>query len=211
MRKSGQKGITLVALVIIIIILLILSGITIVQLTGSGLFSKAKLAKEKQENAQIEEDATLADYENSIHSAVVGTRDQIMVDKAEYEQLVKDVESLKAQTINTNYSTTEQVVGNWINGKALYRKVIPVTITGVTPHGITNIDILVNYSLTWYDTVDNMWYDRMRLWEESYGIALEMNIGSDNIHIGSNRYNSIDWTSRTSKAYAILEYTKTTD
>lgn len=61
-----QKGITLVALVITIIILLILSGIAISALSGSGLFEKAKLAKEKQENAQIEENARLEEYTNLI-------------------------------------------------------------------------------------------------------------------------------------------------
>ena len=40
-----NKGITLVALVITIILLLILVGITIGQLTGNGLFEKAKQAK----------------------------------------------------------------------------------------------------------------------------------------------------------------------
>lgn len=43
--KKNTNGITLVALVITIILLLILAGITISQLTGSGLFGKAKRAK----------------------------------------------------------------------------------------------------------------------------------------------------------------------
>ena len=45
--KKQNKGITLVALVITIIILLILAGITISTLTQSGLFGKAKEAKEQ--------------------------------------------------------------------------------------------------------------------------------------------------------------------
>ena len=68
MKKLHTKnsGITLVTLVVTIIILLILAGISIASLTWNGLFEKAKLAKEKQENAQVEEDTTLADYENKI-------------------------------------------------------------------------------------------------------------------------------------------------
>ena len=54
MRKQA-KGITLVALVITIILLLILAGITISQLSGSGLFENAKLAEEKSKNAQEQE------------------------------------------------------------------------------------------------------------------------------------------------------------
>lgn len=58
MRKYNykkNKGITLVALVITIIILLILAGITITQLTQNGLFEKAKLAKDKYEEAEARE------------------------------------------------------------------------------------------------------------------------------------------------------------
>ena len=61
MQKT-QKGITLVALVITIIILLILAGISIASLTQTGLFEKAKDAKQKSENAQAEENATLENY-----------------------------------------------------------------------------------------------------------------------------------------------------
>ena len=46
-KIKSSKGITLIALVIIIIILLILAGITITQLTGSGLFEKTGVAKQK--------------------------------------------------------------------------------------------------------------------------------------------------------------------
>ena len=52
-KQNEQKGITLVALVITIIILLILASITISNLTNSGLFVKAKLAKEQTEIADI--------------------------------------------------------------------------------------------------------------------------------------------------------------
>ena len=61
--KSKNKGITLIALVITIIILLILAGVTIGQLTGNGLFDKVKLAKERAEQAQKEENERLKQYE----------------------------------------------------------------------------------------------------------------------------------------------------
>ena len=71
---NKQKGITLVALVITIIILLILAGITINSLTGSGLFDKVKLAKEKSENAEKIENETLGEYESEIGKYIDGTR-----------------------------------------------------------------------------------------------------------------------------------------
>ena len=69
-----QKGITLVALVITIIILLILAGISIASLTGSGLFNKAKEAKNASENASREENSTLQDYENWVGNYINETK-----------------------------------------------------------------------------------------------------------------------------------------
>ena len=74
MRKiNNQKGITLVALVITIIILLILSGISIASLTQTGLFAKAQQAKQESENAQANEDATLAEYYQWMTNYIGGT------------------------------------------------------------------------------------------------------------------------------------------
>ena len=76
--KNREKAITLVALVITIIILLILAGITINSLTESGLFENTKLAKEKYENAEKLENATLGQYEDEINKYNIdGTRNGI--------------------------------------------------------------------------------------------------------------------------------------
>ena len=57
-QKLKEKGITLIALVVTIIILLILAGVTLnMALSGDGLFSKAKLAVEK--NVEESERETL--------------------------------------------------------------------------------------------------------------------------------------------------------
>ena len=50
--KKKSKGIKLVALVITIILILILSGISISALTNTGIFQKAKDAKQASENAE---------------------------------------------------------------------------------------------------------------------------------------------------------------
>lgn len=63
-QNKKEKGITLVALVVTIIILLILAGVAITTLTQTGLFENAKQAKNKTENAQIEENTILGSYEN---------------------------------------------------------------------------------------------------------------------------------------------------
>ena len=73
-RNKEDTGITLVALVITIVILLILAGISVSTLTNTGLFNKAKEARQKSENAQILENSTLAKYENTIESIDNNTR-----------------------------------------------------------------------------------------------------------------------------------------
>ena len=83
MNKIRNNGITLVALVITIIILLILAGITISQLTGSGLFENAKLAEQKSKNAQEKEEETLSDYENKIGEYIDASRDTVNISKEE--------------------------------------------------------------------------------------------------------------------------------
>ena len=68
MKKTfkNSKGITLVALVITIIILLILAGISISALTNTGIFQKAKDAKQKSEDAALDQNTNLDEYENEL-------------------------------------------------------------------------------------------------------------------------------------------------
>lgn len=64
MRKlKKQNAITLVALVITIVILLILAGISISALTNTGIFAKAKDAKKKFEDVELEQNTELDSYE----------------------------------------------------------------------------------------------------------------------------------------------------
>ena len=65
---KNKKGITLIALVITIIVLLILAGVTIATLTGeNGILSRAQEAKEKTEEAQVNEEEILNSYENLLN------------------------------------------------------------------------------------------------------------------------------------------------
>ena len=61
---KNKKGITLIALVITIIVLLILAGVTIATLTGpNGIITRANEAKQKTEEAEIQELRDLAQME----------------------------------------------------------------------------------------------------------------------------------------------------
>ena len=86
-KMKNNKGITLVALIITIIILLILAGVAISQLTDSGLFGKAKLARERAEDSQKLQNNVLYDYENKIDMYVNGDRETVTISTEEYEKL----------------------------------------------------------------------------------------------------------------------------
>lgn len=116
-----------------------------------------------------------------------------------------------------HYSTTEQVIGTWINGKPLYRKTFYIA-NSVTmnaqydvPHDLVNIDEIVNKSGTYYDDVDARQYPfpNMRaIYSESVWVACFVpSNGTPIIAIqsGGYRYGNI------SKISVTLEYTKTTD
>ncbi len=66
-KGMKEKGITLVALVITIVILLILAGISISTLTNTGIFQKAKEAKQKSKEAENEQNKILDEYETELN------------------------------------------------------------------------------------------------------------------------------------------------
>ena len=123
--KNKEHGITLVALVITIIILLILAGVAITALTQTGLFEKAKEAKNATENAQIEEKNILDYYNNKINSTVtISNREKS----------------------NNDYSLEEKVIGTWIDGKKVYRRTYTGNINKsdyMTIAEIENLDLFL--------------------------------------------------------------------
>ena len=69
------------------------------------------------------------------------------------DEVATTLEQLKTDVENKHtYSTEEQVIGTWIDGKPLYRKVVTGTTKNVvsgeidTKIGITNVDTVISYS-----------------------------------------------------------------
>lgn len=112
----------------------------------------------------------------------------------------------------SDYSTEETNTGStWINGKPIYRKVVSIgslpNNTAVTiNHGISNIEYVVNSSLTWYDTTDNCWWQDRR-WD-STTVVITYNVNPTTIWINGG---GVNWNRRTKDTYVTIEYTKTTD
>ena len=73
-EKTNSEGITLIALVITIIVLLILAGVTInLTLGENGIFKTAEMAGKNYTQAQEQELAGLAGFENTINNIIAGT------------------------------------------------------------------------------------------------------------------------------------------
>ena len=99
MLKNKNKGITLVALVITIIILLILAGISISALTNTGIFGKAKDAKQKSANAELDQNTKLDSYENEIDNYLPKQNNNKTVEQAKGKVLSteKNIELVDAK------------------------------------------------------------------------------------------------------------------
>ena len=130
--KKENLGITLIALVITIVVLIILATVVInLSLGQNGVFNKAKIASQEYKNAQDYEQEKIAKYDNEID---------------QYASLTR------GGNISANYSTTEQVVGKWIDGRDVYQITIaPTTAFGNGTHTLEqsfktnhNIDKIVS-------------------------------------------------------------------
>ena len=113
------------------------------------------------------------------------------------------------------YSTTEQVVGTWIDGKPLYRKVVdcgtlPNAANKNIPHGITNLKSIIDMRgiahcdgalpqnlplpFPYSGAESNASTVPIYMWEENGNVVIKA-LSDRNSYI----------------AYVILTYTKTTD
>ena len=119
-----------------------------------------------------------------------------------------NMQELEKNSIINNYSTGEQVIGKWIDGKPLYRKVIqPVIEIGanaIVPHGISNLSQVLKVDATFFWS--NKTYPFPAIYEDlSKQVAINY-IDSTNVYIKSFGEN---WSTQITTI--ILEYTKTTD
>lgn len=113
-----------------------------------------------------------------------------------------------------NYSTTEQVIGTWIDGKPIYRKVInfgslPNAESKSVAHNIANIDFIVNvWGMAKRANADNdvnfFPINESRPLNNIDAIGLFASETSVIIQTGADRSN-------VPITYVIIEYTKTTD
>lgn len=131
---------------------------------------------------------------------------------------MNEIKSVVNENANINeYLTTEQVIGKWIDGKPIYRKLVPL---GTLPNQDTiqvssgldsNIVRIVHIYGTVTSKIDYETFPIPFSWgsttvvENFCGLFFGGTGSSGNVWFRTNR-NMSDYT-----GYAILEYTKTTD
>lgn len=106
------------------------------------------------------------------------------------------------------FSTDEVRIGEWIDGKSIYRKVIQTTLPSATSSwtvianlGVSNIENIINFR-GWFSWGGEQFFV-IPMGEGSYFINLRMT-KSGNIECVRNGWDALP-------AYIIVEYTKTTD
>lgn len=162
--------------------------------------SKANITTKDITEIQLEPGSSAKPYE-----AYVEPQIYVRNSNGVYEEFIKKSEEV--------YSTEEQAIGTWIDGKTLYRKVVSAKFGTVVQDTETTVEILlkdVNFVL-----VDKYWIDRIT-------VANATNQGPNQDAIyqrytsNSNNQSSIRFASKQSWAsnltvYAVIIYTKITD
>ena len=160
-KQNKQNGITLIALVITIIILLILAGITISQLTGSGLFARANDAKIASKIGEIEEFATLKVYElyteniknmDAVNDATIRTALKAELQAKGYE--VKDVNTT-SDTVNGLKIQDSTGENNFDSLSLLQQKNTTIKVSLDTASQLISSKTYIKIYDDWYELIIN--------------------------------------------------------
>lgn len=110
------------------------------------------------------------------------------------------------------YSTSEKVIGKWVNGKPLYQKTL-YNAGGVQgpnipiAHGVSNLGILVEATGTCYDSGNEQaWFPVSHISSDGYNIGI-FSVDSTNV----NFCVPAAFNTRITDIYVTIKYTKTTD
>lgn len=109
------------------------------------------------------------------------------------------------------YSTTEQIIGTWIDGKPIYRKTInfgalPNNTTKSINHNINNLDYVTDIKGIAYNSTSGLYVPlpHVNVFDVNYGLEIYM----DNTKVYLLTASDMSAYNNT---YITIEYTKTTD
>ena len=214
-----NKGITLIALIITIIVLLILAGVSIATITGeNGILERAKSAKEASENATNEEASKVSQYESEIGKYITSRDGTITIDKNTLNQMI---EAKVRELVNDSYSTEEQLVGTWIDGKNLYKRTF-VYDTATSGNAVISVGQIENFDTAFIDESASFYINTNSVLSEGTPNIVSINTSGRNVDAATYtsypvirndgtivvHYGS---TTASSKTVITVKYTKTTD
>lgn len=112
-------------------------------------------------------------------------------------------------TVKEKYSMDEQIVGTWIDDRPVYQKTVdfgqlPTNTSKTVPHGVTNMDVLVDLSATSYNPTTG---DRILIpsyTNAQYGSNCFVN--NTDVVISTGTASRADYT----RTYVTIKYTKIT-
>lgn len=120
--------------------------------------------------------------------------------------------NLEEAMLGDVYSTREQRIGTWTNGKPLYRKVVECGYLNAgnqtISHNIKDIDEITDVIASFRNENIGTWFPIPRAYPtdmEKFGVSIDVGKSDITLTNGSN-YNGTIFLAR-----AIIEYTKTTD
>ncbi len=146
---KSQKAITIISLVITIIILIILAGISISILTKNGIIEKAKFAKEKYQNSQIEENVIIESHEEKINNILnIGENKKVGLDinsLENYNEIYKsnispDNGYKVTHTLNEKYPLIMIVVSGIGDGSGSYKASTKIDVNNTNQELIKLVD-----------------------------------------------------------------------
>lgn len=119
-----------------------------------------------------------------------------------------------SKALAVHYSTNEQVIGTWIDGKPLYERVVQInslpadTNTTAYPHGISDIDTICDYDfIIHWSNGNTAKADRIQMFSGAFqangAIAVFVNDTNISVSCGQDR--------SALSGDCIIRYTKTTD
>ena len=163
LNAKKERAITLVVLVITIVVLLILASVSISSLTNTGIFEKAKKAKEVTENAEKKQNTILREYEkemdqygnntlvSNFNNGKIKIGDYISYEPEEIDNSKLDIlkENLKKYSGKSDSTVNSSIQRNNLNWRVLDVKDGHVRLISETP-------TTSNIELKGYDGCNNV-------------------------------------------------------
>lgn len=115
---------------------------------------------------------------------------------------------------NNEYSTEEKIVGKWIDGKPIYRKVVTAnSYSEILNTGISNLETMIKMEVLVSESSNGDWRNLPWLFNKGNVIGDQSWAGGFFYKMDTNQLNFQlgNLLKNIKKIVAILEYTKTTD